>query len=318
MPLGGLEVDLRKVCFLCLLLMIIMMSCTPNGSTMPMVIISPSPPATLMPSATVTITASKTPQPTEESYAMSSKASPNGEYTASAIFYYGTEQQTIEIQDKQGNLLWQIPYQGELPHGDPRTTIGIYGWSDDSSQLYFCYYWSPDGGDIFIRNSCNSLQTIDVKTGELQDVIPGGYTAFAISPNGSQIAYLECNESCIIHVRNLKSGSEKTASAVSVPQDYVAIGDISWSPSGNGLIFETQSSDYIMMQTIYVNIATMKVKVIKKYAVLLSQDKWASNDGWVDDNTVRFLETGDSELEVIYLDVRSNESVVIGTPTPNN
>jgi len=249
---------------------------------------------------------------------MDSKVSPNGEYTAYAIFYNGSEQQTIEIQDRQGNLLWQIPYQGELPHGDPRTTIGIYRWSNDSSQLYFCYYWSPDGGNIFIQNSCLSLQTIDIKTGEIQDVIPDGYTAFAISLDGSQIAYLECNESCIIHIQNLASGSKKAALAISTPKDYVAIGGISWSPNGNGLIFETQANDYIMMQTIYVNTATMKVKVIKKYAMPLSQDKWAINDGWVDDNTVRFLETGDSDMEVVHLNVTNNETVLIGTPTPQN
>jgi Tol biopolymer transport system component len=256
------------------------------------------------------------PSPTAEPFVVSDLASPDGEYIAYSYFYYGTEQQTMEIQDKEGKLIWQIPFQGELPHYDPRPIMSVYLWSNDSSQLYFCYSWSPDGGDVFIRYSCRDLQTIDIKTGEIQTVVSEGYTAFKISPNGSHIAYLQCDdETCAIHVRNLSTGSEKTASAITNIKDYIAEGGISWSPSGNGLVFHTQDADSTL-QTIYLDVATMKLRLIKEYSVPLSRPEWAAFDGWVDDNTLIFVESGNMGEQVIYLNVRNNESIVIGTPTP--
>ena len=259
---------------------------------------------------------SETSSATAEPFIMSESTSPNGEYIAYSYFYYGSEQQTIEIHDKTGNTIWQIPFQGELPNYDPRPTIGTHLWSNDSSQLYFCYYWSPDGGDVFIRYSCRDLQTIDIKTGQIQTVVSEGYTAFEISPNGSHIAYLQCNdETCAIHVRNLSTGSEKTASAIANLKDYIAEGGISWSPDGKGLVFHTQDKD-AMMKTIYLDVATMKLKLIKEYSVPLSRPEWAAFDGWVDDNTLIFVESGNMGEQVIYLNIRNNESIVIGTPTP--
>jgi protease II len=202
---------------------------------------------------------SKAPSPKAESFTMGSQISPNGEYTAYSYFYYGTEQQTVEIKDKEDKLIWQIAFQGELPHSDPRTTIGVYRWSNDSSQLYFCYYWSPDGGDIFIRESCSRLQAIDIKTGEIRPVVLEGYTAFEVSHDGSQIAYLKCDESCTIHIQNLLTGSEKTALALTKSKDYIAIGGVFWSPSDKGLVFHTQDKDYIMLQTIYLDTSIMKL-----------------------------------------------------------
>ncbi|MEP7136796.1 MAG: hypothetical protein ABI904_17865 [Chloroflexota bacterium] len=318
---------MRKIIIWFLLSIIALASCSQSPAVVPtMAIITPTIKAltptitpTIKPSATALPAASAAPSATAEPFVMSSKTSPNGEFTAYSYFHYGTEQQTIEIKNKEGKLIWQIPYQGELPHSDPRTTISIHRWANDSSQLYFCYSWSPDGGDIFIRYSCSRLQTIDIKTGEIRTVVPDGYTSFRISNNGSEIAYLQCtDESCTIHIQNLSTGSEKTTSAIDDPKDYVAIGSISWSPNDNGLVFHTQDKDYIMLQTIYLDVSKMKLRLIKKYPVPYSRNEWAAFDGWVDDNTLIFVESENAVIQVVYLNIRSNESIVIGTPTPSN
>lgn len=250
---------------------------------------------------------------------MDSEVSPNGEYAAYAYEFYQSYYQTIEIRDKEGKLIWQIPYQGELPQGDPHPRMGIYRWVSDSSQLYFCYYWSPDGGDVIIRYSCRWLQTIDIQTGEIQTVVPDGYTAFEFSNDGSHIAYLQCNDTCIMHIQNLTTGTEKTTRVITNPKDFAAIGDITWSPGDTGLFFDTQATDYITMQTIYVDTSTMKVKVIKAYPGLISSGDWVVSGGWADDNTLIFLlGKGSSVIQVVHFNVRDNESTVIGTPTPSN
>ncbi len=319
------EIKLRNTIFSFLPLIFALTSCVPSFNVTPTEMPVAHP--TTIPISTVTLTSiplviastpiREFPSSTPGPYIMSELSSPNGEYIAYSFIYSGTEQQTIEIQDKEGRSLWQIPFQGELPHSDPRTTISIHHWSDDSSQLYFCYSWSPDGGDIFLRFSCTRLQTIDIKTGEIRSVVPGGYKAFGISNDGSEIAYLQCtDESCTIHIQNLSTGSEKIASAIDDPNDYIAIDGIFWSPNDSGLVFHTQDQDYIMLQTIYLDISTMKIRLIKKYPVPYSQNEWAAFDGWVDDNTLIFVESENAIVQVVHLNIRSNESTVIGTPTP--
>lgn len=282
-------------------------------------IISDSPKSTNTPAlkltATRTMTASKTPQPTVESYAMDSKVSPNGEYTAYANFYNGTEQQTIEIKDKQGKLLWQVPYQGELPHGDPRTMIGIYRWSNDSSRLYFCYYWSPDGGELFVKKSCQVLQTINISTGEIQPVFPEEYTAFDISLDETQSAYISCHsEPCIIHIRNNLTGTKKTAYNIFGSRNDFAIGSMEWLPNANGLAFVIQDINH-MVRTIYLNPITMKQKIVKENPIY-GYYKWAYFQGWAADETLEFIEESGNGTQVIHIDIQDNESIVIGTPTP--
>jgi len=88
-----------------------------------------------------------------------------------------------------------------------------------------------------------------------------------------------------------------------------------WSPNGNGLVFHTQDNAH-MLQTIYVNPSTMEHRVIKKYPAPDSQDTWANFDGWLDDNTLIFAESGNEGIQIVHLNIRNNESVVIGTPTP--
>lgn len=304
---------MRNSIFSSLLLIIALVSCAPSSTATPApaAIISVSPTtkstssitATVKPSATLTPTANKTPHPTVESYAMASKISPNGEYNAYAYFYNGTEQQTIEIKDRQGKLMWKVPYQGQLPHGDPRTTIGIYRWSNDSSQLYFCYYWSPDGGDIFVKESCQGLQKINIKTGEIQPVLLESYVAFAISLDETQIAYIGCQDkSCVVHVRHQSTGIEKTAYVIA--KNSIAIGSMEWSPNDSGLAYVTQDNNH-MVQTIYLNLATMKQKVVKENPIF-DFSGWAYFEGWTDNDTLEFTEAG------------RKETIVVSTPTPSN
>ena len=316
---------MRNIIFSSSLLIIALASCAPSATATPpaMVVVPPTitsvPTITLTqnPPVTISTPTNDMPSPTAEPFVMSELASPNGEYIAYTYFYFGTEQQTMEIQDKTGKLIWQIPFQGELPRGyDPRPTIGMYQWSKDSSQLYFCYYWSPDGGDIMVQWTGYDLQKIDIKTGSVQRVLPGsGYMTFAISPDESQIAYVrKQDQPGVIYVRNLSTGIEKTAYVIIPPENYVTLGDIEWSPNGKRLVFETQDNNH-MVRTIYLDLTTMKQSVIKEYPVI-DFPGWAVFQRWVDNHILEFAESGDNGVQIIQIDIESKETVVIGTPTP--
>jgi len=238
---------------------------------------------------------------------MASKASPNGEYIAYAYDFYWEYQQTIEIKDKEGKLIWRIPYQKETPYGDPHPSMNIYRWSDDSSQLYFCYSWGSDGGDPPVQISCYDLQQLDIKTGIVRSV--------DLSPDEGHIGYITCqDESCTIHVQNISTGFDKTASVVFESNEHLTqLWGIAWYDDPD-FVFELQNENHII-QMFYLDVSTMKYKVLKKYPAqpLLG---WAEFQWWVDSNTLEFLESKNEGVQVIHIDVRNGRTTVIGTPTP--
>lgn len=59
----------------------------------------------------------------------------------------------------------------------------------------------------------------------------------------------------------------------------------------------------------------MKYKVIKKYPTSPTSG-WAEYVGWVGNNTLEFLESGNEGVQVIHIDIRNGRTIVIGTPTP--
>jgi dipeptidyl aminopeptidase/acylaminoacyl peptidase len=263
---------------------------------------TPSSPATIIPTST--------PWP------FKSMISPNGEFVANAYFenQLPSGMQTIEIRNKENKLLWQIPYQGELPTGDPRPLLNIFQWSNDSSQLYFYYVWSPDGGDRAFWWTGYDLQKFDIKTGEIQQILPGkGFMSFSISPDGKQIAYTRrMDQPSVIYVRDLSTGVEKTAYVIFRSKNYVRVGDIRWSPTNKELAFQTET-DELIVQTIYLNLLTMKQRVIREYFF----DK-ADFHGWTSDGKLEFKQynKGLGNYEIVHIDVDNGELMVIGTPTP--
>jgi len=310
--------------FMSLLLIIFLTSCSPSTVVPTTVTDSASPTAknltsstqinTPSPSATIVSLASETPSPTATPWAFKSLISPNGEFVANAYFEseHPSGVQTIEIRDKEGKLIWQIPYQGELPTGDSRPLLNVFQWSNDGSELYFYYVWSPDGGDMAFWWTGYDLQKLDIKTGDIQHPLPGeGLMSFTISPDGTQIAYTRRQDQpSIIYVRNLSTGLEKKAYVLFGSKDYVRVGDIHWSPTGKELAFQTET-DELMVQTIYLNLTTMRQRVIREYFF----DK-AHFQGWTNDGKLEFNEYNKGLYQIVHVDLSNNESVIIGTPTP--
>lgn len=308
---------MHNILFASLLLIITLTSCSPSTALTPTVISSASPTARILvntshtpaPALTIGPSTIESPSPT----AFNSLNSPSGEFSANAYFEYQlpSGMPAIEILDKEGKLIWQIPFQGEMPTSDPHRSLDIFQWSKDSSQLYFYYVLFPDGGDRAFWWTGFDLQTIDMKTGKSQHVLPGeGFMSFTISPDGTQIAYTRSQDNpSIIYIRNLSTGSEKTAYVIFGSKNYARVGDIHWSPSGKELAFQTESDDYIV-QTIYLNLVTMRQKVIQEYKVFDIDFQ-----GWTSEGKLEFREYRNSFSEIVQVDVSKNEMVIIGTPT---
>lgn len=241
--------------------------------------------------------------------------SPSGEFIAefdNAYSHPATRPQVIKILDKNGSLLWGIPYQHGISRSDPHPSLSIYRWSKDSQYLYFYYGYGPDGGDRAFWWDGFDLQRINVYNGDIEQVLPGDrekFVAFAFSLDETQIAYTrEQDNPSIIYIRNLSTGKEKTAEVISQSNNYVRVGDIHWSLSGQEIAFQTESKDSIA-QTIVLNPSTMKQKVVRKYMVSTSYFQ-----GWSEDGNLEFFDVGNG-VYIVHVNPKSGETIVIGTPT---
>lgn len=300
--------------------MVFIAACTPSVS-IPIPTTTPTVFIALTQLLTPTLTTTAIPEITETAIPTIKPpdqilSSPNGEFTAkfdNAFSHPAYQKQVIEILDKQGSLLWEIPYQHETEMVEPHPGLEIYSWSKDSKYLYFYYQYSPDGGVRAFWWTGFDLQRIDVQTGEIEQLIQGerkGFVAFAFSPDETQIAYTRAQDNpSIIFVRDLVTGIEKTAYVIFASKDYEKVGDIRWSPSGNEIAFQTETADYVA-QTIYLDLSTMKQKVIKEYKV-----ERAFFQGWSDDGKLEFLEF-EKGARVILINPKNFEIMVVGTPTP--
>lgn len=247
--------------------------------------------------------------------------SPNGKFVAKLYSLYwlpSLEKPVIEISDKQGNLLWQIPFQGKVPEIDPGVSLLIYKWANDSSKLYFKYYSYPDGGgDFAFWWDGWDLQSIDIKTGEIRRVLPGkGSMSFAISPDGSQIAYARAQDTPgILFIRNLAVGTEiQIVVKPTQKYQYEMVGEIHWSPSGKAFVFQVQDQEtkehWPEVQVIYLDTVTLEQKLVIQYDVQ-SMDF----ESWVDERTLRFYDRPDEP--VLLVDIFTGEVTSLGTPTPS-
>jgi dipeptidyl aminopeptidase/acylaminoacyl peptidase len=301
------------------LLMTFIVACAPQRSapTSTSLPVSPTYTVTVIPTQTNTpvILPTETPTPKPPDQILNS---PNSEYIAefdNAYSHPAFAPQVIQILDKNGFLLWEIPYQHEIFQSDPHPSLRIYGWSVDSNYLYFYYASGPDGGDFAFWWDGFDLQRINVENGEIEQVISGdreGNVAFAFSPDGTQLAYTrEQDDPSVIYIHNLSSGKEKTTKVITSLENYRRVGDFHWSPSGREIAFQTEAEDY-MAQTIVLSLSTMKQKVIREYLVGSTYFQ-----GWSDDGNLEFFDV-EIKVAIVHVNPQSGETIVIGTPTPGS
>jgi hypothetical protein len=293
-----------KLIIICLFLFCGLAACTTKPDVPTMLSSTPGlyQTSTLMREPAITSTSSYTPEPTIDPI-IQSIDSPNGELSARLRVNWEkqNEKPIIEIIDKTGTVLSKVEYQYEWnPNIAPNTYINIYGWSPDSSKLYFYYSFAYDGW--YTLSNGSDLQSIDVYTGEVKDVLPGPCVAFAFSSDMNKIAYTTCSKVGII---DLTDGSNKTADILS--SAFEQSGWIFISPSGNRVIYHTLMGDE--GTAIFLDVNSMKQKIILDNYFI----EYLSFEGWTKEENPRYRELG---KDIIVIDLQTLSKTVIGTPTP--
>jgi hypothetical protein len=218
--------------------------------------------------------------------------------------------QRIVIEDQSGESIQVVEYLIENPMSAPRPDLAIYGWSNDSTKLYFYNSFGFDGGGQPNLWNGYHLQSIEVETGEVNEILPADdLAAFALSPDQTQLAYaLDSDLPRKIHVRDLDSGYEISA-LVLVPiregpgSKYTQIGKLTWSPSGKFiLVHGFGASQYLYL-----------FDIEKSWVILLFEYWEFEFDPWLNEDLIRYITYND---EVFEYNLMTGETTLLGTATP--
>ncbi len=199
-----------------------------------------TPQATPEPTLTpVILTAESTSAPT--SSIIYESTSPDSRWTATTKLKTidGEERSILEVSNDNGKVKWEVenePFIDKPPEGFWFPVP--FHWSKDGRYLYFSHRASGDGCFSGNNHSGRNLQRLDLATGEMEDVSPGG-TYLAISPDDHYLAIVPYAIEGI-NVQNLENGDLKVLDLV-VQQEEVGFEMdqryITWSPDSRSLVF---------------------------------------------------------------------------------
>jgi 4-amino-4-deoxy-L-arabinose transferase-like glycosyltransferase len=225
--------------------------------------------------------------------------SPDGRFSAKLRVNWAdpNEKPAIEIRDSTGLLVREIEYQ--FPEVSWLSLLAIYGWSPDSSKVFFYYPFWYEGWYTIFKGS--HLQSFDPYTGRIEDVVEGCCIDFDFSDDMSLLAYTSETK---VGVKDLKSDVDKSADIL--PHSFSQSGRIYLSPGGEKVIFHTL--DGHLGTTLFLDVNTMEQKIILKDYLMMEYEF----DGWTSEENPRFRKAD----KVFVIDLDTLEQTILETPSP--
>jgi hypothetical protein len=195
------------------------------------------PPAAPTANALVTPTAHASPTPTPALSSMNvhteTFSSPDGKWMAQLTValpvggasvgdnYYTR----LEIARTDHAVTWVAVDQWSR-FGLGYTTPRPLHWSGDGQYLYFTNAPTPDGCAVFANGE--DLQQVDLKNGQVKEVVPKVAQVVSLSPDDQTLAYIPSGGTLRLILRSLATGAERQVD-LSGEKDAQA-GSIVWSP----------------------------------------------------------------------------------------
>jgi hypothetical protein len=235
--------------------------------------------------------------------------SPYGKFSAKVHINWDNlyDKPAIEVWDQNSLIIWKISYQGNWdPFVFPQKSMAIYGWSLDSSKLYFYYSLSYDSGVptfAYIRD----LQSLDIDTGKIKFLLPlnpNQPTAFAFSPDMNKLAFISDK---MVGILDITTGYEKKIKILTDNPDDA--GWIYYSPSWEKIIYHT-----LVSQDEYAII--LEPHTMRQEIIYMWPDFHMANyifDGWTSNEYPRYL---DYDNSVVVIDLSTLSQIIMGTATP--
>lgn len=183
------------------------------------------------------MTPSPTPDFSEMDVSQWSSVSPDGKWFARRIFAspkpgsdLGQTYTRLDIGVPNGRLWWIVIDRWQdagLGSTDPQPVQ----WSLDGQYFYYTNMPTVEGCKPLPVNG-SDLQRVDLTTGEVYELLPSIAYYIALSPDESQLAYIQ-QRSLDLRIRNLVFGEDRKVNLA--PKWNYDAGNIFWAPDGKSL-----------------------------------------------------------------------------------
>lgn len=181
--------------------------------------------------------------------------------------------ETITMTDIWGGFEWAIPF----------------AWSQNDDYLYFTHHKRGDGCSPPMNGS--DLYRLDLRNGEVVELVPRLGRWLALSPDESALAYLSWydREERLV-IRNLAAGDERSTRLFVeeqyAPEIIVFTSHLLWSPDGQALVLTAEIDTCQHPDLLSTSIVRVDVKTLAQTTLVYEDKRWLTTVAWPDPNRV--------------------------------
>jgi Tol biopolymer transport system component len=209
-----------------------------------------------------------------------------------------------------------LAWETQAYFGGREASFSPYRWSLDGRTLYFTVNLDAQGYVPF--NDGVGLQRLDLRTGEVEEILPAGdfsrsgccpnWSAFSLSPDGRRLAYITTNgRKLLLVLRNTATGGESRLWLAG----YSSAGSMAWSPNGDWLAFAMASGN--QWEDTLFTLTRVRVNDLTQRVLLRDDPRFLDPVEWAGPNEIVVKE----RLGGYYLlNVLTQEIASAPPPTP--
>lgn len=239
------QIRFLKILFVAMLIQAFIAGCTsqnlPVTATPTLIPSKTNTPVTLLQNTLIPITQIPEETPLPKPIIVYQSVSPDARWTAitSREFVEGQERSIFKVSNDGGRIEWEV--ENEIFIEEPPAGFWFpvpFYWSKDGKYLYYAHRASGDGCFGGNKHLGKDLARIDLTTGEVRQISPGG-TYITISPDEKFLATFSYGREGIT-IQNLLNNESITLNLVVKQEDVGFEIDqryITWSPDSNSLVF---------------------------------------------------------------------------------
>jgi hypothetical protein len=254
---------------------------------LPAVTSTASPTLTPMPSPTLIPTLTPVPTPEVIVAIEAPYTSPSGRWSAIVMegFFDGDQRSAIlKVVSDDGDIAWIAETITTTDIWDQFEWAIPFAWSQSEGYLYFTHHVRGDGCSPPMNGS--DLYRLDLRNGEVVELVPRIGRWLALSPDESTLAYLSFERERGLVIRDLASGSERSTQLFIEEPDaaegIVFTSHLLWSPDGQTLVLTADIDTCQHPDLLSTSIVRIDVDTLAQTTLVQEDKRWLTTVGWSD------------------------------------
>jgi hypothetical protein len=118
----------------------------------------------------------------------------------------------------------------------------LMGWSVDGNYLYFYNNIIPDGCQP-LGGFQDNLRRVDLDSGNVHPILTGSFSGLSLSPDTTRLVYYDIQEADVGLFDTSSDEVQNIPFTTPGQMDYRWVGNFTWSPDGQSLLFVTIYGD---------------------------------------------------------------------------